>query len=143
MSVQGTDPNERYLKDYWNMINREGKDSKRIEEIEVKKNTGSIFFVEEGMEIGDFIKKNMPIEAEQRKNPFGFEELNKIVNEMLDGGEFEQKKDIILGKILYLDKKTIIKVLDLLAPNKDEQKKLYEEAIRYGCLNKDDYSLNK
>lgn len=109
---------ETQLKGIWNNIDNEAGSEGKIDKNEETQNVSSIYFVEEGMTEAQFIEKNLDVAAsEMLALPSDYNgtktqyAVSQIVNEMLDKidrGEFnfEAKKDVILGKMKFLDEET-------------------------------------
>ena len=123
--------NSKSLRETWTQIansNRDG-DPNSIDSSEQESYKGSIWFVEEGMTEEEFYAKNYAIFDTQPKMKNGMyihkskpkEKLStavsREVNRILQNGELEDKKDIVIGKINYLDDETQKWVLELLSPD--------------------------
>ena len=122
-------PDSMSLREVWQKVannNRSG-DPNTIDNDEQMLTYGSIYFIEEGMTEQEFYDKNKEIHL---KKPF-FKDghilnyvanqkealssaVSNVVNQMIDNGEFETKKEIVLGKINYMNEETQKRVLDLL-----------------------------
>ena len=106
-----------------------------IDAEEAKMGHGSIFFVEEGMTEKEFINKNamiweathplMACNASGYERPTLTDSVSSIVKNMIKTGQFEEKKDVIMGKIAYLNKETLELVKSKLTP--EEQEKVQKE----------------
>ena len=120
--------NSMSLEEIWTNVansNKEG-DPNSIDSKEVSFNYGSIYFIEEGMTEQEFYAKNLAIYDTQPKMQNGMfiaelkdrqketlsSAVSRVVNQMLDNGEFEAKRDIIMGKLPYLDVETKNRVIE-------------------------------
>ena len=125
--------NSMSLKEIWTNVANSNKDGdpNSIDSSEQSSNCGSIYFIEEGMTEQEFYAKNYAIYDTQPKMQNGMliyeigdmqkeklsSAVSRVVNQMLDNGEFESKKDVIMGKIMYMDNETQKRVLDQLPEN--------------------------
>ncbi len=98
------------LKELWNEYNsnKAGDSATKIDKSEMIQKTSAIFFVEEGMTEQEFCAKNYEVyeafvTGESTKSSRA---VSKLVKEMIENGEFEAKRDVILGKLNYLDAET-------------------------------------
>ena len=92
---------------------------------------GSIFFVEEGMTKEEFMKKNMIIWESVNPlmacSPAGYERpklhdaVSSIVRDIINKGQFEEKKEMIMEKAAYLNEETLKLVKSKLSPEEQEK----------------------
>ena len=140
--------NSMSLHEIWTHVanSNENGDPNSIDSSEQKFNYGSIYFVEEGMTEQEFYAKNHAIYDTQPKMQNGMyilemedtpkeklsSAVSRVVNQMLDNGEFEAKKDVIMGKIMYMDDETQKRVLDQLPEDERQvvQQKINEKLER-------------
>lgn len=117
------------LEELWDVYNsnKDGDSANVIDKNEATRNLGTIYFIEEGMTKEEFISKNSAI-YESFNNTMNFtpnsenlhSTVGRVVKDMIANGEFETKKDVILGKFTYMDESTQLLVLEKLTP--EEQK---------------------
>ena len=132
----------RNLDELWNKvnINNNGSSADVIDKNEANEYINSIYFVEEGMNKETFKKKNEAIFELNKINTdldsfadyapkmgmgntagLKTEVVSKIVKEMIANGEFDNKKEVILGKFIYLDDATQLQVLEKLTPQEQNE----------------------
>ena len=132
----------RNLDELWNKvnINNNGSYADVIDKNEANEYINSIYFVEEGMNKETFKKKNEAIFELNKINTdldsfadyapkmgmgntagLKTEVVSKIVKEMIANGEFDNKKEVILGKFIYLDDATQLQVLEKLTPQEQNE----------------------
>ena len=101
-----------------------------IDAEEAKSAKGSIFFVEEGMTKQEFMNKNALIWEAIHPNennlpgyirPNLSNSVSNVVKRMIENGEFDAKKDMIMEKAAYLNKETLELVKSKLSPEEQEQ----------------------
>lgn len=97
------------LEELWNEFNSNttGDSATVIDKEEMLKMTSSVFFVEEGMTEREFYSKNAEVYEAYAYDPSKMSSsVSNLVKNIIDSGDYEKKRDVILGKLSYLDADT-------------------------------------